>query len=157
MNAVKAIVIIIIIGLIGFALYLYASKVANGFDFNSGLSGVNFQSLLSGSGSVDLTLTMAITNTNNFSLTINNLSVTILYQGTVIANTKTPITQVVIPSAKNGGYVTFPATITIQLNNATFGVASSIISAQPTPLGYTVSGSLFFIPFSFSGNETYPS
>lgn len=153
----KTIVILVLVVGIGFALYLYGKKVAAGFDFNSGLSGVNFGSLINGSGSIQLTLTMSVTNTNSFGLTINNLNVQISYQGTVIANTTSPITQIVIPSVQNGGYVTFPANISIQLNDAAFAAAGMIATSQTAVFNYKVTGSLYAFPFSFSGTETYPS
>lgn len=157
----RTLLIIAIIVVLLVAAYMYIKKAIDGFGFDLGLSRVDLKALFSGGGTTNVDLTITITNNNNFSIPVDNLTVEIYYDSSIllppsiIAYSTNPADNFVIPSKANGGSVTFSHNITINVGSSAVDILNNLLLGNPLVFTYTIKGKLFkFYPLNYSGTYT---
>lgn len=149
----RALIIILIIVVLLYLGYREGKKAIDKIEFGDPkFVGADFASIVNRAEFTAIDLQTTITNKNNFDIPVNNLFISVSYQGNLIGKSTNPEPSFIIP--KNG-YVTISHNMTISLPNS-LGIAAKILAKQPIVFEYNVKATLFnFIPLNFNSTFTY--
>lgn len=142
--------IIILIFVLG---YFQIIKIWNNvnfkFDFN--IAGSNLTGLADG-GTIKIPVIATITNDNSFSIPFRNVKAWIYYNNTLIAQTSDDISNFSFTAPAHGSIPVIDPSANLFVNSASIALLGAY-SSHP-PINYTISLTVFGIPFSYSDTFT---